>query len=137
MQRSSSHLTGLLLCICELCLVTHLTACSARAGETDILTITIEKPTQLSKLVYQNTANLMVSRTGVVAVFYPKPRTGPKFYRVSTDRGHTWSPEMKGPPELEGGAHPRSADCEEEGNAVQQPDAPAGACEPVAGIPTA
>ena len=72
--------------------------------ETEILKITVGEPTKLSDDVYQNTASVMVSRTGVVAVFYPKPGTGPKFYRVSTDGGQTWSPEMNGPAELGGGA---------------------------------
>ena len=81
-------------------------ACESKvsaAEETEILKITVGEPTKLSDLVSQNTASLMVSRTGVMAVFYPKPRTGPKFYRVSTDGGQTWGPEMNGPPELGGG----------------------------------
>ena len=69
----------------------------------EILKIKVGDPTKLSDSVYQNTANLMVSRAGVVAAFYPKPRTGPHFYRLSTDRGITWSGEMSGPPELGGG----------------------------------
>ena len=81
--------------------------CSSAAGleqETEILDISIGTPVVLSDLVYQNTSTLMVSRTGVVAAFYPKAGTGPKFYRRSTDRGHTWSEELAGPPELAGGA---------------------------------
>ena len=70
----------------------------------DVLKITVGKPTQLSEEVYQNTSSVMVSRTGVVAAFYPKAGTGPKFYRVSADRGYTWSPEMDGPAQLNGGA---------------------------------
>ena len=77
---------------------------SAAEEETEILKITVGEPTQLSRLVVQNTACLMVSRTGVVAAFYPNLLdNGPKYYRVSTDGGHTWSPEMKGPPQLSGG----------------------------------
>ena len=77
---------------------------SAAEEETEILKITVGQPTHLSRLVYQNTASLMVSRTGVVAAFYPNlVSRGPKQYRVSTDGGHTWSPEMKGPPPLGGG----------------------------------
>ena len=70
----------------------------------EVLNVTVGEPTKLSDLAYQNTSTLMLSRTGVLAAFYPKPRTGPKFYRISTDRGHTWGPERDGPPELGGGA---------------------------------
>jgi hypothetical protein len=72
--------------------------------QTEILKITVGDPTRLSDTVYQNTANLMVSHTGVVAAFYPKFGTGPHFYRISNDAGLTWSREMNGPPELNGGA---------------------------------
>ena len=65
--------------------------------ETDILNITVGESTKLSNLVYQNTASVAVSRTGVVAAFYPKPGTGPNFYRTSTDLGRTWSKEMDAP----------------------------------------
>jgi len=71
----------------------------------DVLQIAVGAPTSLSDNVYQNTASLMVSRTGVVAAFYPKPGTGPRFFRISTDHGHTWSAEMEGPPALNGGAN--------------------------------
>jgi hypothetical protein len=71
--------------------------------ETEILNITVGEPTKLSDLVNQNTASLVVSRTGVVAVFYPKPGTGPKFYRTSSDGGVTWGMEMNSPPQLGGG----------------------------------
>ena len=76
---------------------------SAAAEETEILKITVGDPAHLSRLVGQNTASLMVSRTGVVAAFYPKLVDSPKFYRLSTDGGHTWSQEMDSPPELGGG----------------------------------
>ncbi len=74
-----------------------------RAEQTEILKITLGEPTKLSSLAYQNTSVLMVSRTGVVAAFYPKPGTRPAFYRISTDSGLTWSQEMDSPPELGGG----------------------------------
>ena len=71
--------------------------------ETEILKITVGEPTKLSDLVNQNTASLAVSRTGTIAAFYPKPGTGPKFYRISTDGGLTWGPEMDSPSQLCGG----------------------------------
>ena len=72
--------------------------------ETEVLQITVGDPTPLSDLVYQNTANLMISSGGVVAAFYPKPGTSRHFFRLSTDRGRTWSAEREGPSELGGGA---------------------------------
>ena len=71
---------------------------SAAEG-TDVLKITVGEPTKLSDLGNQASASLSVSRTGVVAAFYPKPETGPEFYRTSTDGGLTWGPEMSSPPE--------------------------------------
>ena len=69
------------------------------AQETEVLRITVGAPTFLSPLVYQNRTNVAVSRTGVVAVFYPKPGTGPKYYRTSTDGARTWGEEMEFPPQ--------------------------------------
>jgi hypothetical protein len=66
----------------------------------EILKIRVGEPTRLGDKVYQNTANLMVSRTGVVAAFFPDAKS----YRTSTDGGRTWSEKMKGPSELGGGA---------------------------------
>ena len=79
---------------------------TADAGEdeTEILKITVGQPTKLSDLAYQNTASLAVSPTDVVAAFYPKPRTGPSFYRTSTDLGRTWGKEMDSPAVLAGGS---------------------------------
>ena len=80
------------------------TLCTVRADDgLEMLNVTIGTPTRLSDLVYQNTSALLISRTGVLAAVYPKPNTGPHFYRVSTDGGHTWGPEMNGPPEHGGG----------------------------------
>ena len=42
----------------------------------DVLEVTVGKPTTLSSLTYQNSATVAVSRTGVVAAFYPKPGKG-------------------------------------------------------------
>ena len=70
----------------------------AAAEETEILKITVGEPTFLSSLAFQNTASVAVSRTGTIAAFYPKPGTGPKFYRISKDTGRTWGPEMDFPP---------------------------------------
>ena len=58
-----------------------------------MLKITVGEPTLLSPMDsenHQNTASLAVSRTGVVAAFYPKP---PKYCRTSTDGGLTWEQE--------------------------------------------
>ena len=48
--------------------------------------------------MYQNRATLAVSRTGVVAAFYPKG-AGPKYYRTSTDGARTWGEEVEFPPQ--------------------------------------
>ena len=79
-------------------------ACESKASaaeETEVLKITVGEPTKLSDLVNQNTASLSVSRTGVVAAFYPKPGTGPKFYRTSTDGGVTWEKDPTNPQPVE------------------------------------
>jgi hypothetical protein len=73
-------------------------------GQTEILRITVGKETFLSPQRYQNCSSLAISRTGVVAAFYPKPGTGPRFYRTSGDGGLSWGPEMAAPRLLEGGA---------------------------------
>lgn len=67
----------------------------------DVLEITVGEPTLLHSMRYQNAASVSVSRTGVVAAFYPKR---PAFYRTSTDGGITWGPEMESPPQLGGGS---------------------------------
>jgi len=74
------------------------------SGQTEILRVTVGKETFLSPERYQNCSSLAVSRTGVVAAFYPKPGTGPRFYRTSSDGGTTWGPEKDSPRLLEGGA---------------------------------
>lgn len=79
-----------------------LTVRSAVAEEIEILKVTVGKPTKLSSLTYQNSATVAVSRTGVVAAFYPKPGKGPFFYRTSKDGGETWAAEMT-LPEIGGG----------------------------------
>ena len=76
--------------------------------ETEMLKITVGNPTPLSNCLYQNLASVAVSRTGVVAAFYPKRGTGPNFYRTSTDGGRTWGQEMAAPGvdlPLAGGTH--------------------------------
>lgn len=67
-------------------------------GQTDLLRVTVGEPTFLSAERYQNRATVAVSRTGVVAAFYQKPGTGPKFYRISTDGARTWGEEREFPP---------------------------------------
>ena len=74
-------------------------AAAEQAEETEILKVTVGKPTLLHPQTLQNAAHLAVSRTGVVAAFYPKP---PKYYRTSTDGGITWGPEMQSPSLLSG-----------------------------------
>ena len=89
-------------------------AAVAGEDETEILNITVGEPTTLSSQVYQNMSTVLVSRTGVVAVMYRKPGTEPRYpkhtrrgsamgYRVSTDRGATWSKEMLAPDAFGGG----------------------------------
>ena len=77
-------------------------ACESKPSpteEAETLRITVGEPTKLHDMFNQNTASLSVSRTGVLAAFYPKPGTGPAFYRTSTNGGLTWGPEMSSPPE--------------------------------------
>ena len=69
---------------------------------TEFLKITVGEPTKLSDLLSQNSASVAVSRTGVVAAFYPKPGTGTKFYRISKDAGRTWGQELDFPPAYAG-----------------------------------
>ena len=73
---------------------------SAAAEETEILKITVGKPTLLHPLQYQNAASISGSRTGVVAAFYPAARR----YRTSADGGVTWGPAMDSPAQLGGGS---------------------------------
>ena len=76
---------------------------------TEILKIIVSEPTKLSNVIYQNSSTVAVSRTGVVAAFYPdKSGAGPNFYRTSTDLGRTWGKEMGAPGvdlPLAGGTH--------------------------------
>ena len=88
---SACHLTIGLICLW--CFGTAGLEVKRLRAESDVLSVTVGKPTRLSNLSYQNTASLAVSRSGVTAAFYPKPKTGPKFYRTSTDGGWTWGPE--------------------------------------------
>ena len=87
---------------------------ASAAEETEILKITVGEPTKLSSKVFQNMSTVMVSRTGVAAVLYVKPGREPRYpkytrrgtamgYRVSTDRGATWSEEMIAPDAFGGG----------------------------------
>ena len=79
-------------------LVMGLISAAAAEEETDVLKITVGQPTLMSKLRYQNTAAVAVSRTGAVAAFYPKPGEGAKYYRISNDGGRTWGEELDFPP---------------------------------------
>ena len=94
-QRTSEwYLTRGLICLICCCATAGLEVERLRAAS-EVLSITVGPPTTLSNLAYQNSASLAVSRTGVTAAFYPKPGTGPKFYRTSTDGGTTWGPERE------------------------------------------
>jgi protocatechuate 3,4-dioxygenase beta subunit len=102
------HLVGRLgrhrlvtICLCVYLGSTALVNRSVASEETDILEITVGAPTLLHPLNYQNAASLSVSRTGVVAAFYPK---APQYYRTSTDGGVTWGPQMNSPRQLGGGS---------------------------------
>jgi len=69
----------------------------AEAKQTEILKITVGRATRLTRMSFQNTSEVMVSRTGVVAALYPKPPREIKKYRVSKDGGHTWGEEIDSP----------------------------------------
>ena len=75
--------------MCILVMGITATAMSAE-NDTEILKITVGKATKLTPMSHQNTSKVMASRTGVVAVFFPKPPRGIKKYRVSTYAGLTW-----------------------------------------------
>jgi hypothetical protein len=95
-------------CVALLCSSIVVAATPAEAEEAEILRITVGQPTKLSNVVYTNTASVAVSRTGVVAAFYPKRGTGPNFYRTSSDLGRTWGKQMDAPGvdlPLAGGTH--------------------------------
>ena len=78
MKRNYLCVIGTVFCIAAI--VTDAGAVArAAAEETEILTITVGQPTKLSNVVYTNMASVAVSRTGVVAAFYPKRGTGPNF----------------------------------------------------------
>ena len=79
-------------------------ACESKpspAEGTEILKITIGEPTSLSTIGLQNTSSATISRTGVVAVFYPS-LDHPGFenqqisvQRVSNDAGQSWGQERR------------------------------------------
>ena len=71
----------------------------AASEGTEILKVTVGKPTKLSSVGYQNSSSLAVSRTGVVAAFYPRPEDGKEVFvwRISTDGGQTWGQEAPVP----------------------------------------
>ena len=78
-------------------------ACQSKisaAVETEILEITVGEPTLLNQPRYQNSASVSVSRTGVVAAFYPLVQR----YRTSTDGGLTWGSKMETPAQHGGGS---------------------------------
>jgi hypothetical protein len=83
--------------IASLCV--GLCAGPATAGPRETLRVTVGEATLLSTSVYQNRATVAVSCTGVVAAFYQKPDTGPRFYRISADGARTWGAEMEFPPQ--------------------------------------
>ena len=97
MQREVFHPVVIVSCVALVCLAMGMAAESAKAEETEILNITIGEPTLLNPFLYQNTASVSVSRTGVVAAFYPTPAKRPRFYRTSTDGGETLGPQMDSP----------------------------------------
>ena len=81
----SKYLTKILivLLVAMASLATWQSAGSAKAEGTEILKITVGKATKLTSQTYQNTSAMTGSRTGTVAVFYPKPPRGVKKIRVS------------------------------------------------------
>lgn len=98
MRRNHFFSKTILLCLAVVCL--SFFTCppkSALAEEPEMLKITLGEPTVLSAVEHGNSANLSVSRTGVVAAFYPGKNPRGAFYRTSTDGGLTWSKEMSAP----------------------------------------
>ena len=112
MQCNCLYVIGIMLSIATIVPDTGCAVQAAAEEETEILKITVGKPTQLSDEVNQSTASVAASRTGTVAAFYPKPGTEAKFYRISKDGGQTWDKELDFPP---GYAGPMSADLREGG----------------------
>ena len=88
---------GIVSCIAAFVPVAGCAVEPAAAEETEILKITVGKPTTLSSVENGNSANLSVSRTGVVAAFYPRRDPRGHFYRTSADGGLTWSKERPAP----------------------------------------
>ena len=81
-----AFLFGTVLCILVMGVIP---AAVAGEDEIEILNITIGEPTQLSS--DQTTPVVAASRTGAVAAFYARS------YRISSDGGRTWGPEMDSP----------------------------------------
>ena len=91
MKRNVLCATGAMFCI--LAVVSAL----AMAKKTEVLKITFGKATNLTHASHQDTAEVIVSRTGMVSVLYPKAPRESKGYRVSNDGGNTWSEEIDAP----------------------------------------
>ena len=89
MKRECLHTIVIVVCVTLLCSSMVLTAGSAKAEETEILKITVGEPTKLSS--GRITPEVAASRTGTVAAFYGT------FYRISTDGGRSWGPQMDSP----------------------------------------
>jgi hypothetical protein len=86
------------------CGFSHGSNSSNSAAMKDRLQVVVGEPTTLSPIGYQNSSNLSISRTGVVAAFYPTPDQG-FVYRISKDRGKTWEEAVYPCPEgMLGGA---------------------------------
>jgi hypothetical protein len=68
------------------------------AEKPKMLKITLGQSTKLASTSYLNSASIAVSRTGVVAAFYPDDQKGFS-YRISKDGGLTWESEIHPVPE--------------------------------------
>ena len=89
MQRNCLYVIGILFLLAA---IVPEAGCAVEPGsgdETEILNITVGEPTQLSS--DQTTPVVAASRTGAVAAFYARS------YRISSDGGRTWGPEMDSP----------------------------------------
>ena len=89
MRRNCLYITGIVVCIAT---IVPEAGCADEPGsgaETEILKITVGEPTQLSS--DRTSPEVAVSRTGTVAAFFGKS------YRISTDGGRSWGPEMDSP----------------------------------------
>lgn len=91
MKRNVLCTTGAVVCI--LAVVPAL----AMAKKNEIPKVTFGKATNLTHACHQDTAEVIISRTGVVSVLYPQAFRESRGCRISNDGGDTWSEEIDAP----------------------------------------